>query len=105
MGALRGADRRQLLKGRWMETTSSVDQSATEIASVLVQTWPERLEAAIGAVAALPHTEIYSRDAKGKFVVVIEAQTVGGIGKTLNKISSIPDVLNAALVFQGTDIG
>lgn len=100
-----GADRRQLLRGCWTKAASSAAQSTTEIASILVQTRPERLNAVARAVAALPQAQIYSRDARGKFVAVIEARTVGGIGETLNKISSMPHVLNAALVFQGTDGG
>ena len=74
-----------------------------EIASILVQALPEQLDAAARAIEALPGAQIYSRDPKGKLVVVIEAADVGGIGATLNTISLMPDVLTAALVFHGTD--
>jgi nitrate reductase NapD len=74
-----------------------------EIASILVQARPERLEAAARAIEILPGAQIYSRDPKGKLVVVIEASDVGVIGTTLNAISMMPEVLTAALVFQGTD--
>ena len=37
------------------------------------------------------------------FVVVVEAADVGSIGETLNSMSSMPGVLSASLVFQGTD--
>ena len=57
------------------------------------------------AIEALPGAQIYSRDPGGKLVVVIEAFDVGGIGAILNTISQMSDVLNAALVFQGTDDG
>ena len=76
-----------------------------EIASILVQARPERLDAAAAAIEALPGAQIYSRDPKGKLVVVIEASDTGSIGTSLNTISSMPDVLTAALVFQGTDEG
>ena len=79
--------------------------AAAEIASILVQARPERLDAAARAIEALPGTQIYSRDPKGKLVVVIEASDVGSIGATLNTISLMPDVLTAALVFHGTDDG
>ena len=75
------------------------------IASILVQARPEKLDAVARAVEALPGTQIYSRDPKGKFVVVIEARDVGSIGSTLNTISALPHVLTAALVFHGTDGG
>ena len=77
----------------------------SEIASILVQARPDRLDAAAQAIAALPNTQIYSRDPRGKLVVVIEAPNVGTIGTTLNTISMLPDVLTAALVFHGTDDG
>ena len=57
------------------------------------------------AIEALPGTQIYTRDPKGKLVVVIEAADTGTIGATLNSISSMPHVLTAALVFQGSDTG
>ena len=92
-------DRRGFINGRWSAG------EAAEIASILVQTRPERLDAAARAIEALPRAEIHSRDPKGKLVVVIEAPSVGSIGATLNEISMLPDVLTAALVFHGTDYG
>ena len=96
-------DRRGFLNGRWARGDKS--ERAGEIASILVQVKPERLEAAAQAIVALPNTEIYSRDPRGKLVVIIEASNVGAIGSTLNTISLLPDVLTAALVFHGTDDG
>ena len=96
-----GFGRRAFLNGQW--TASVTDQ--IEIASIIVQARPERLDAAIRAIEALPGTQIYSRDPRGKTVVVIEASDVGRIGTALNTISSMPDVLTAALVFHATDEG
>ena len=76
-----------------------------EIASILAQIRPERLDAAASAIESLPGTQIYSRDPRGKLVVVVEAADVGAIGTILNTISLMPDVLTAALVFHGTDEG
>jgi nitrate reductase NapD len=93
-------DRRKFLNGKWQVRPSG---PTVEIASVLVQVRPERLNDAARAIEALPGTQIYSRDPKGKLVAVIEASDVGGIGSTLNTISLMSDVLTASLVFQGTD--
>ncbi|HET9716180.1 MAG TPA: chaperone NapD [Pseudolabrys sp.] len=97
--ASRKMDRRKFMNGQWN------DSDSVEIASVLVQTRPERLELVAGAIEALPGTQIYTRDPKGKLVVVIEAANTGGIGATLNAISALSHVLTASLVFQGTDGG
>jgi len=97
--------RREFLNGHWTRPVTGQMDALCEIASILVQAKPERLDAAARAIEALPGTEIYSRDPKGKLVVVIEALDVGSIGATLNTISLIPDVLTAALVFHGTDEG
>jgi len=98
-------DRREFLNGRWTTHADREVQASVEIASILVRAKPERLDAAARAIEALPGTQIYSRDPKGKLVVVIEASDVGAVGTTLNTISSIPDVVTAALVFHGTDEG
>jgi nitrate reductase NapD len=95
-------DRRGFISSRWGTASAA---SPAEIASILVQTWPERLDAAERAIEALSGVQIYSRDPKGKLVVVIEGADVGAIGTILNQIALMPDVLTAALVFQGTDTG
>jgi nitrate reductase NapD len=98
-------DRRAFLTGRLAPSGGGAAHDAIEIASVLVQARPDRLDAVADAVAALPRTEIHGRDPNGKLVVVIEASDVGAIGTILNTISSMPGVLTAALVFHGTDEG
>jgi nitrate reductase NapD len=97
-------DRRSFLNGKW-NTPAAVEANSipTEIASVLVQTRPERLEAAVCAIAALPDVQIFSHDPRGKLVVVIESSDVGRIGTMLNTISLMPNVLTATLVFHATD--
>lgn len=76
-----------------------------EIASILVQTRPERLGGVVRAIEALPGTQIFCRDPKGKIVVVLEASDVTAIGETLGTISMLPNVLTASLVFHATDTG
>jgi len=95
-------DRRDFLGGRWTAGCGPASDSF-EVASILVQARPERLDAAARAIENLAGAQIYGRDAKGKLVVVVEAADVGSIGETLNAISLLPDVLTAALVFHGTD--
>jgi nitrate reductase NapD len=96
-------DRREFLNGEWSTPADRNATTRSEIASILVQARPERLDAAARAIESLPGTQIYSRDPKGKLVVVIEATDVGQIGATLNTISLLPEVVTAALVFQATD--
>jgi len=98
----RDLDRREFVNGRWAAPVSGPSKDACEIASILVQARPDRLDAVVRAIEALPRAQIYSRDARGKLVVVIEASDVGGVGAGLNAISLLPDVLSATLVFQGS---
>ena len=95
--------RRDFLHGRWANDPAHPPGAAFEIASILVQARPERLDEVAQAIEALPGTQIYSRDARGKLVVVVEASGSDRIGATLNTISLMPGVLTAALVFHGTD--
>ena len=97
-------NRRKFINGHWIARAGEKSDDV-EIASILVQARPERLDAAARAIEALPGAQIYSRDAKGKLVVVIEAADTGSVGATLNAISSLPHVLSASLVFQGSDPG
>jgi nitrate reductase NapD len=98
-------DRRAFLNGRWRRAAMNETSAPCEIASILVQTKPERLDAAARAIETLPGAQIYSRSPRGKLVVVIEALDAGSIGATLNTISMMPEVLTASLVFHGTDDG
>lgn len=98
-------DRRWFLNGRWQTCAKEQATQAFEIASVLVQVRPERMDTIALAIERLPGSQIYSRSPQGKLVVVIEADNVGDIGAMLNAISSMPHVLSAALVFHGTDLG
>jgi nitrate reductase NapD len=74
-----------------------------EIASVLVQARPDRLDEVEAAIAALAGCEIHGRDPKGKLVVVIEAANAGALGATLTVIALLPNVYSASLVFHAID--
>src|SRR5262249_34137622 len=93
--------RREFLHGRWGDDRAPA--AAFEIASILVQARPERLDEVARPLEALAGAQIYSRDTRGKLVVVVEASGTDRIGATLNAISLLPGVLTAALVFHGTD--
>ena len=97
-------DRREFVRGSWGPRESSPYPSA-EIASILVQTRPERLAEAERSILAVPGTEIHGRDPRGKLVVVIEAPDVGTVGTALNIIALLPGVITASLVFHATDAG
>src|SRR5689334_11872087 len=98
MSSTSGVDRRGFLNGRW-DTRDSGTQGRVEIASILVQALPQRLDDVARELERLPGTEVYSKDPCGKLVVVLEAASVGVIGTMLNTISAMPNVLTAALVF------
>jgi nitrate reductase NapD len=96
-------DRRKFLSGHWPSSNAAGARAMLEIASILVQARPERLDAVVREIEALGAAQVFSRDPRGKVVVVIEASDVGVIGGKLATISLLPDVLNASLVFHGTD--
>jgi nitrate reductase NapD len=100
-------DRRQFIRGRWIPQTAKLPSPAgtTEIASILVQTRPERLAAAAAAIGAIEGAEVFQRDPKGKLVVVVEAVGSDPIGETLTRISLLPDVITATLVYHASDAG
>ena len=95
-------DRRAFISGSLSNPDPVVTAPGAEIASILVQARPERLDVE-AAIAALEGCEIHARDPRGKLVVVIEAATSGAIGSTLNTIALLPDVFSAALVFHASD--
>jgi len=96
-------DRRAFISGRIADPDLLIAPPGAEIASVLVQARPERLEQVADTIAALDGCEIHARDPRGKLVVVIEAASAGAVGSRLNEIALLPDVFSAALVFQATD--
>jgi periplasmic nitrate reductase NapD len=98
-------NRRQFIRGRWIPQTAklALPGGTVEIASILVQTRPERLAAAAAAIGAIKGAEIFQRDPKGKLVVVLEAVGSEPIGEMLTRISLLPDVITATLVYHAID--
>ena len=95
-------DRRRLISGLWAEPASA-DARSGEIASILVQTRPERIVEVEEAILGLPGCEVHGRDARGKLVIVVDAPSAGVIGSTLNTIAMTKGVLSAALVFHAIE--
>jgi nitrate reductase NapD len=98
-------NRRTLITGRVLTAERVVVPPGGEIASILVQARPERLDEVEADILALPGCEIFGRDPKGKLVVVVEAADAGVLGATLNTIALLPHVHSASLVFHAIDVG
>ncbi len=97
-------NRRQFIRGRWIAGAALPSPSGEdEIASILVQTRPERLDDAEAAIAAIPGAEVYQRDPRGKLVVIVEGGGDDPVGAILTRISLLPDVITATLVFHAID--
>lgn len=96
-------NRRALITGRVLSTDHVISPPGCEIASILVQARPERLNELEAEIAAMPGCEIHGRDARGKLVVVTEAPDAGSLGTILNTIQSLPNVYSAALVFHAIE--
>nr|WP_249128621.1 chaperone NapD [Bradyrhizobium lablabi] len=94
-----------MITGRIINPDRVVAPPGGEIASILVQARPDRLDKVEAAILALDGCEIYGRDPKGKLVVVADAPTAGALGAMLNAITLLPDVYSASLVFHATDAG
>jgi len=97
--------RRQFIHGRWISPTAfaATPEGTVEIASFLLQVRPDRLAAAEAAIAAIPGAEVFQRDPRGKLVVVLEAEDGALIGETLTRLSLMPEVLSASLVYHAID--
>jgi nitrate reductase NapD len=98
-------DRRALITGRLLNPDRIFAPPGSEIASILVQARPDRLDDVEAAIVALDGCEIYGRNPKGKLVVVVDAPDAGSLGTRLNTIALLPDVYSASLVFHAIDAG
>ena len=96
-------NRRALITGRALAADRVIAPPGGEIASVLVQARPERLDAVEAAILAISGCEVHARDPRGKLVVVVDAPDAGTLGSTLNTIALLPHVYSAALVFHAIE--
>jgi len=98
-------DRRALITGLALTAERIVAPPGGEIASILVQARPDRLDEVETSILALSGCEVHVRDARGKLVVVVDAPDAGALGSTLNTIALLPHVHSASLVFHAIDAG
>src|ERR1700751_5467873 len=96
-------NRRALITGRVLTADRVLAPPSGEIASILVQARPDRLDDVEAAILALSGCEIHGRDPRGKLVVVIDAPDAGALGTTLNTIALLSHVHSASLVFHAID--
>src|SRR5262249_2068093 len=99
-------NRRQFIRGRWLAQPAKLPSpdGTAEIAHILVQARPERMAAAEAAIRAIEGAEIFHRDPRGKIVVVVEATGGEPVGEALTRISLLPDVITASLVYHAVDV-
>ncbi|WP_407159028.1 chaperone NapD [Bradyrhizobium sp. STM 3557] len=98
-------DRRALITGRVLAADPVISPPSGEIASIVVQASPARLDTVEASILGLDGCEIHGRDARGKLIVVVDAPNAGALGTTMNTISSLPHVHSACLVFHAIDVG
>jgi nitrate reductase NapD len=98
-------DRRALITGRVLTAERIVAPPGGEIASILVQARPDRLDEVEASILALAGCEVPVRDPRGKLVVVADAPDAGALGSILTTIALLPHVHSASLVFHAIDVG
>lgn len=75
------------------------DPQSVQIASLIIHTRPELLEAVKANLMRLPNLEVHQQSTQGKLVVVLEAEHEASILDNLNAIQNLPGVLNAVLIY------
>ncbi len=73
------------------------------ISSLVVHSRPEKLEANVAAVAAMPNAEVPKWDAAGKFVVLLECEDEAALMQGITNIELLPGVISASLVYHQID--
>mgnify|MGYP000138553499 CR=1 FL=1 len=69
------------------------------ITSLVVQARPQSMDALKEAVAAFDGAEVHNAGDDGKFVVVLETDTLYDVTDTTNAIARLDGVINATLVY------
>ena len=98
--------RRAFIRGQWNPSSPERNSGSVrhvEIVSLIVNTWPQHLDAVCASILALGNAEIQDRDPKGKLIVVLEEPSQGAVGAKTHEISGLPHVLSATMVFQASD--
>jgi len=74
------------------------------ISSIIVQTRPETLSKAAGAIERLQGAEIFGDDPCGKLVVVIETDNDAELTGLIERIGKIEGVLGVNMVFHHNEL-
>ncbi len=69
------------------------------ISSIVINTKPEHLDSVISKVTSIPACEFHLHDGSGRIIVTIEAEKVEHEIKVLQDIQTIPQVIDAQMVF------
>ncbi len=70
------------------------------IASCVARVRPQALSAAVSAIEAIIGCPVSASDAAGKIVLVIEGSHTGALLDQMDRIRSVPEVLNIEMVYQ-----
>lgn len=70
------------------------------IASCVARVRPESLGTVIAPIEALINGPISARDPIGKLIIVIEGSSTGALLEQMDRIRSVPGVLNIEMVYQ-----
>jgi nitrate reductase NapD len=75
------------------------------ICGVLVQARPDKLEAAVAGLGALPGVEVHQQTAEGRLVVTVEDTPEATAGETMHRFYGVEGVISASLVYHYHDTG
>jgi len=73
------------------------------IASLVVHTRPDDLDAITGQLQTLPGAEVHASTDNGRLVVTIEHDDTHVVAATLTAIHELQGVISAAITFQYSD--
>lgn len=73
--------------------------TGVNISGVLVQAWPNELEAVQNRLEKLSGVEVHAQNEKGHLVVTIESEDVQSTAEILTALQNVEGVLSASLVY------
>lgn len=73
------------------------------IASAIVYTLPQHVEAAAALLTRMPPIQLHGQSPAGKLVVTLEGSTSGEILDQVTAIQQLSQVINVALVYQSIE--
>lgn len=73
------------------------------IAGIVVHSLPEHLDAVQSRLALIPGVEIHGMSDAGKLILTVEHDAHREMADTIDKVSAMEGVLNAAMVYQHSE--